>query len=349
MTAPWRGSFSEAVMRNGLSFRLIAAAAMLVVWIAIGTSGFMLVEGWSFVDSLYMTVITISTVGFREVHELSPAGKLFAIIVIVGGLGTAGYTLSRAAQLLVEGELLAILGRRRMRSNLEKLQNHLIVCGYGRIGLPVVRGLERDEKSFVVIDRDPANEESFQRRGYIYILGDATDEEILRLAHIDTASVLLALLPSDPDNLYLALTAKALNPSIRVVSRAQDEKAEVKLKRGGADQTVAPYGIAAHRVLHAAVRPAVVEFMEIVTRHGPLQLGMEEVVVAEGSSIAERTLAESDIRRSCGVIVVGIKKGVGEMNFNPDASVRISAGDTLIVMGEQTDLKKIEAVCLGRA
>jgi voltage-gated potassium channel len=323
------------------------AAVVLVAWIAIGTVGFMLIEEWSLVDSLYMTVITISTVGFREVHELSPAGKLFAIIVIVGGLGTAGYTLTRGAQLLLEGELLDILGRRRMRSSLEKLRNHLIVCGYGRIGRPVVRGLERDGQSFVVIDRDPANEESFQRAGDIYILGDATDEEILKMAGIETASVLLALLPSDPDNLYLALTAKALNPSIRVVSRATDDKAETKLRRVGADQTVAPYGIAAHRVLHAAVRPTVVEFMEIATRHGPLQLGMEEVVVAEGSSVANRTLAESGIRRSCGVIVVGIKKGSGGMNFNPDASERIAAGDTLIVMGEEADLKKIETVCLG--
>lgn len=335
-------------MRRNLSFQLAVAAGMLAAWIAIGTSGFMLVEGWSFVDSLYMTVITISTVGFREVHELSPAGKLFAIVVIVGGLGTAGYTLSRAAQLLVEGELLDFLGRRRMKSNLEKLQGHLIVCGYGRIGRPVVDGLARDGRSFVVIDRDPANEDSFHQRGNIYIVGDATDEEVLKLAHIESASVLLALLPSDPDNLYLALTAKALNPSIRVVSRAQDEKAETKLKRGGADQTVAPYGIAANRVLHAAVRPAVVEFMEIMTRHGPLQLGMEEVIVAEGSSVADRTLAESDIRRSCGVIVVGIKRSSGGMKFNPDASERISAGDTLIVMGEENDLAKIETVCLRR-
>ncbi|MDX1389623.1 MAG: potassium channel protein, partial [Acidobacteriota bacterium] len=313
----------------------------------VGTIGFCVLEGWSVTDALYMTVITVSTVGFKEVHPLSPAGKLFAIVVIIGGLGTAGYTFTMIVQLMLEGELLDILGRRRMKSSLDKLDRHLIVCGYGRIGKPVVQGLERDGQSFVVIDKD-TSEDEFRRRGHPYIIGDATDEEILRLAHVEKASVLLALLPSDPDNLFLAITAKSINPRIRVISRAQDEKAETKLKRGGADSTVSPYGIAAHRVLHAAVRPAIVEFLEIVTRDGPLQLNMEEVVVAEGSSLSGRSLAESGLRKSFGVIVVGIKKPSGEMVFNPEASEMITSGDILIAMGGEGDLERLEAACTRR-
>ena len=341
--------YKKKLMTRSLPLRMAYAAALLVAWTAVGTIGFVVLEGWTVTDALYMTVITISTVGFKEVHALSPAGKLFAIVIIVGGLGTAGYTFTMIARLLLEGELLDILGRRRMRTSLDKLQRHLIVCGYGRIGKPVTQGLERDGQTFVVIDRDPASEDELRRRGHPYIIGDATDEEILKLAHIESATVLLALLPSDPDNLFLAMTAKSMNPTLRVISRAQDDKAETKLKRGGADQTVSPYRIAAHRVLHAAVRPAIVEFMEIVTSDGPLQLGMEEVVVGESSALAGRSLADSDLRKSCGVIVVGIKKRSGDMVFNPAASETIASGDTLIAMGGEDDLEKLEAACAGRA
>ena len=324
---------------------LAIGVVLLFGWVLIGTVGFMLIEQWNLVDSLYMAIITISTVGFREVHPLSINGRLFASLIIVGGLGTAVYTFTRVGQLLLEGELLAILGRRKMKSELEKLQGHQIVCGYGRIGRPVAEGLQRDRVPFSVVDRDAEHEEEFRRRGYLYVIGDATDEETLKAAGVERARAVLALLPSDADNLYLTITAKSINPEVTVIARGQDEKAEMKLKRGGADRVVSPYRIAAVRVVHAAVRPAVVDLMELVTHRQSLQLALEEVRVAERSVLGGRSLADAEIRQRCGVIVVAIKRGTGEMVFNPGPSEKIVPGDVLVAMGTEDNLKKLERVC----
>jgi voltage-gated potassium channel len=335
-------------MNQRLPVGLYLGILLLTAWLAIGTLGFMGIEGWSLLDSLYMTVITISTVGFREVHSLSAGGRLFATFLIVGGLGTAIYTFTRLGQLVLEGELADILGRRRMKSDLGKMKDHYIVCGYGRIGKPVVEGLDRDGLPCCVVDRDPHLEGSMRERGYVYVLGEATDEEILKSAGLERASCLLALLPSDADNLYLAITAKSIHPEIVVIARALDERAEMKLKRGGADRVVSPNKVAAHRILHAAVKPTIVEFMELVTHRDYLALSMEEIRVTEGSHVSDRTIAEAEIRRRCGAIVVAVKKSTGEMNYNPDPSERIEPGDILVALGKGEHLEKLERACRGQ-
>jgi voltage-gated potassium channel len=274
---------------------------------------------------------------------------VFASIVIVAGVSTAVYTFTRLGQFILAGELMDALGRRRMRSELEKLEGHFIICGYGRIGQPVAEGMKRDQLPFCVVDRDTEHEEEMRSRGYIRILGDATDEEVLKEAGIDRAATLLALLPSDADNLYLTITAKSMNPAIRVIARGRDERAEMKLKRGGADRVVSPYLMAAARVLSAAVKPMVVEFMELVTPRQYLPLRLEEIAVAETSPLGGRSLAETGIRSRFGVIVVAIKKGTGEMKFNPDPGLTIVPGDVLIAMGEEQDLEKLERTCTGNA
>ncbi|MCH7760166.1 potassium channel protein [candidate division TA06 bacterium] len=318
---------------------------LLLFWVLLGAIGFSLIEKWSFIDSLYMTIITISTVGYGEVHTLSPMGRIFASFIIVAGIGTAVYAFTRLGQLVFEGELLDLFGRRKMKSELERLSDHYIVCGFGRIGKLVTEGLAERLLQFCVVESNPTLEEDLQTTEYLYLIGDATEEEVLKNAGIEKAKALLAMLPSDADNLYLTMVAKEMNPKIQVIARALDEKAEMKLKRGGADEVVSPYKTASLRVLQAAVKPTVVEFMELATSRQHLELSLEEVKVAEKSVLDGHSIAESDIRRQYGVIILAIKRDSGEMVFNPDPSERTVAGDILVAIGRNTDLKKLEESC----
>jgi voltage-gated potassium channel len=227
----------------------------------VGTVGYRLIEGWSVLDSLYMTVITISTVGFKEVNPLSDSGRLFTIFLVVAGIGTALYTITRIGQILLEGELVEFLGRRRMQKEIAKLREHMIVCGFGRVGLPVAEDLHGREIPFCIIENDPVLLDEIGHAGFVAVAGDATDADILKEAGIAHATTLFALLATDADNLYLTMAAKELNPNVKVIARALDEKAEVRLKRIGADKVVSPYKIAGTRMLQAALKPTVLEFL----------------------------------------------------------------------------------------
>ncbi len=332
-------------MQRNLSRSVILGTALLVFWILLGTAGFAVLEGWSLVDSLYMSIITISTVGFGEVQPLHPAGRMFASFIIVAGIGTAVYTFTGLGQLVLEGELVSLLGRRKMMSELVKLKDHYIVCGFGRVGAMVAEGLRDKGVPMCVVDKDESLEPVLGEQGYVYYIGDSTDEDILLSAGIERARALLALLPSDADNVYLAITARELNPRVQIIARASDEKAEVRLKRSGADKVVAPYKIAGARVLQAAIQPTVLEFMDLVTGQQHLMLRMEEVRVGETSPIHDKTIAEGEIRRTCGVIIVAVKTVAGEMLFNPDPGVRITAGDTLVALGDEDSLGKLRGTC----
>lgn len=318
---------------------------LLCVWVLFGMAGLIFVEDYSVLEAFYMSVITISTVGFHEVRPLSPSGQLFISFLIFAGLATALYTLTALGQLVLEGELAEILGQRRMKSELEKLENHYIVCGYGRVGKTVVEGLTEQGIEFCVLEKDPAVEEELRASEIIYLIGDSTDDSQLEAAGITRAAGLLALLPSDADNLYLTLTARVLNPDLAIVTRASDEKAEIKLKRGGADHVVSPYRIAGLRLLHAAINPAVVELMEIVTHRQYLHLNLSEIRVCEGSALANRSIAEAEVRKRYGVIIVAIKKTTGDMIFNPDPLEKVSVDDTLVALGKDADIRKLEEAC----
>lgn len=330
-----------SLARRGVIFGVI----LLVLWVVVGTLGFVLIEKWSVLDALYMTVITISTVGFREVLPLSSGGKIFTSLLIVAGLATAIYTFTSLGQLLLEGELLRFVERRRMKSGFGKLKDHYIVCGFGRVGKTVVEGLQRRALPFCVIERDPSCEENLRGKNLLYAIADATSESDLLDAGVRQARAVLCLLPSDADNLYLTLTAKYLNPNVAVIARASDEKAEVKLTRGGADHVVSPYRIAGLRMLHAAVNPTLVEFMELVTHRQHIQLSLGEVRVCPGSEIAGKSLAEAGIRKRYGVIVIAIKRETGEMLFNPDPADKIQPDDLLVALGKDSDLESLESAC----
>lgn len=324
---------------------MLRGIILLLLLIGAGTVGFSIIEKWKLIDSLYMTIITISTVGYGEVHPLHPAGRLFASILILLWLGTAFYTTTRLGQWVLEGKLQDILERRKLMKDIKEMTGHTVLCGFGRIGSIVAEGLERARVPFCVVESNRDLEEALQAAGYRYYIGDATEESVLEEVGVPRAKTLLALLPSDADNLYLTIAAKEMNHRIHVIARALEEKAEVRLKRGGADKVVSPYKTAGLRVLNAAVKPTVVEFLEFVTYRESLSLGCEEVPVAENSALNSLSIGEAGIRNNFGVIIVAVKKPSGEMVFNPDASVKIQTGDILVTIGKEPDLEKLVSAC----
>ncbi len=321
---------------------VILGVGLLCFWLGAGSVGFSWIEGWSLLDSVYMTVITLSTVGYGEVRPLSDLGKAFASFMIVAGLATAVYTFTSLGQTLLEGELAQALGRRRMKSHRGKLEDHYIVCGNGRVGRTVSSYLARRNLPFCVIEIDAAAEEDLRGRHYRYVIGDATEDENLVLAGMAKAKAVFALLPTDADNLYLTLSAKGLNPSVAVVARASVKAAESKLERAGADHVVSPYELVGLRLLQKVLSPTLLEFMDLTIHREHLQLIMEEFRVASGSALAGNTIEGARIRTRYGLIVVAIKRPDGPMLFNPDPGEKMEPGDVLVLLGPEDQVRDLE-------
>lgn len=321
--------------------QLIFALSLILLVIFIGTIGYVVLEGWPLFDSLYMTVITITTVGYREVHDLSDTGKLFTIFLIVCGVGTILYTLNNAARVIIEGEFKEIFGRRKLVKTIKGLKGHYIICGYGRMGKVIGKELKEKGARFVVIEKEALNTEIFDG-DMLFVNGDATRDEILREAGIERAKGLISVLSTDAENLYVVLSARVLNPELNIVARAGEEGSEQKLLRAGADRVVSPYHIGGLRIAHSLLKPAVVDFIEFATRSGNIDLQMEEVYVHSGSKITGMTLDECGVGRELGIIIVAIKREGGDMRFNPTFKTAIKAGDILIALGEKTKLKVLE-------
>ncbi len=326
--------------------RIIFSFGLIVLVISFGTAGYMALERWDLLDSLYMTIITLTTVGFKEVHDLSFQGKIFTIILIIGGVGTVLYALSTGAKFVLEGELQEIFGRKRLEKKLKDLKDHYIVCGFGRMGKIIARELKHEELDFVVIEK---NDGILDDKGDILIIqGDATKDEILKKTGIEKAKCLISVLPTDAENLYVVLSARGLNPGLLIVARAGEEGSEKKLLRAGADRVVSPYHIGGLRMAHSVLKPAVVDFIEFATKSGNIDLQIEEITIQEGSALVGNTLDQCGIGRDLGIIIVAIKQQSGEMKFNPTYLSIIAAGDTLIAVGEGTKLKTLEEMAMGK-
>jgi voltage-gated potassium channel len=324
-----------------IKHRLIYPVVAIIGVISFGTVGYTLVEQWNFFDSLYMTIITLTTVGYEEVHALSKAGRIFSIILILVGVGTMLYALGVGAKIILEGEIRDILGRRQLSKKIDNIKDHYIICGYGRMGNIICKEMDHNKAHYVVIESSPEVITTMDKN-MLVLQGDSTRDRVLKEAGIERAKGLISVLASDADNLYVVLSARGLNPDLKIVARASDEGAQKKLLRAGADNVVSPYYIGGLRIAHRLLKPAVVDFIEFATRGENLELQMEEIKVSEKSHIVDKTLDECEIRKDLGIIIVAIKRETGDMEFNPTSTSIIRTGDTLIAMGQMEQLKAME-------
>ncbi len=310
-----------------------------------GTIGYTVIEGWTIFDSFYMTVITLSTIGYQEVRPLSYAGRVFTIFLVFIGVGVVAYVINNGIRVVLEGEIQKSFGRMKLEKRLNALKDHFIVCGYGRMGQIICKELKAHGVPFVVIEKEPLELDADEET--LFLFGDATRDELLKKAGIERARGLISVLSTDAQNLFVVLSARELNPDLFIVARAGEEGSEQKLLRAGADRVVSPYHIGGLRIAHTVLKPAVVDFLEFATRSGNIELQMEEIDVQEGSALAGKTIHESGIGRNLGVIIVAIKRQEGDMKFNPVHNTKIRAGDTLIAIGEVEKLKRLEKMAVG--
>jgi voltage-gated potassium channel len=321
-----------------LSVVLIAAV------LSVGTLGYVLIEHWTVFDAFYMTVTTVTTVGYAEIHPLSRGGRVFNAGVIIIGVATVLYTFTFLMARLVEGDLQARWAVRRRGRMLEDLTNHFIVCGFGRIGQIVAREFMRQKVPLVIIERDPERMGAAIDMGYLAVEADASSEEVLRRVGIGRARGFIAAVSTDADNVFAILTARLLRPDLFIIARAETEDAKAKLIRAGADRVLFPYQIGGLQLAQTALRPAVVDFVQLATGSDNLDLNMEQVQIAENAPLAGRTIVDANLRQRFGVVVVGIQRANGAMEFNPPPETFMHVGDYLVVLGQAKNLRELEAV-----
>jgi voltage-gated potassium channel len=324
--------------------RLLLLLLVPTVFVIIGTLGYHFLEGWSFFDSLYTTINTLTTLGFGEGPE-STAGRAFTMLLALGGIFTLFYAATELIRAVVSGEVRDIMGRQYMERSLTALQSHLIICGFGRMGRLVCQQFAKRKLPFVVIERQGELLEGFDVAFGIPLHGDATSDEVLKRAGIERARALVTVVASDADNLYITMSGRLLNERLFIVARAEDSGSEQKLLRAGANRVVSPYEIGGARVAQAVVlRPAVVDFLELATEKAHVDLQIEETRISDRSPLAGSTLKDSRLRQDLGVIVLAIKKPSGQMVFNPPHDASLAAGDILIAIGDQEHLGRLETL-----
>ncbi|MBT3881131.1 MAG: potassium channel protein [Candidatus Scalindua sp.] len=335
-------------MQNSeITFRkkLILSLVLFIVVLSSGTAGYSIIEGWNIFDSLYMTVITFSTVGFHEIEPLSKAGKAFTIGLIFFSLGVVAYALNYGLKAIFEGEIQDVFGRRKLKKVLESLENHYIVCGYGRMGKVICNELKQKGIPFVIVEKEPLELDIDD--DVIITYGDATRDDLLKSVGIEKAKGLISVLDSDAQNLYVVLSARGLNKDLFIVTRANEEGADYKLTRAGADKVVSPYHIGGIRIAHTILKPTVVDFLELTAKAGNMEIQIEEVVVEEASALAGKTIKEADIRAKNWVVIVALKKKDGKIIFNPRAHTLIEVGDKVAVIGEPEHFNQFEKMAMG--
>ncbi len=325
-------------------FQLNQATKNLILFLMLftfGTTGYMLIEGWDMVDAMFMTTITLATVGYSEVNAISMGGRIFTLVLIFFGVGLFLYLVGSTVQFLVEGRIRVILGRRKLEKIIARLNNHYIICGYGRIGRRLCRYLLKKNLKVLVVDKDENRIPDMEADNVPYIIGEANEEDNLENAGIKRARGLLTVLGSDPDNVFVVLISKQLNPDLFVVARANQEMSKKTLKSAGADTVISPYDLGARRMAHAILRPTVIHFLEMAFADEETDINFEEIPVVAGCKLVNTTLQESKIRQKLGVLIIAMKKADGTMEFNPKPDSRIQEGDTIITVGQAANLKEL--------
>jgi voltage-gated potassium channel len=328
--------------------RKIALLVLLMLLIMVGgTVGYMVIEGASLLDAVYMTIITLSSVGYEETIPLSHAGRVFTIILISFGAGTVAFMVFMIGGIVVEGQIRKVFGRRFVERQIKGLKDHYIICGFGRMGSVLAGQLAEQKVPLVVVEQDSEAVARLADSDFLFVEGDATTEDVLESANIRNARGLISGLTSDADNLFVTLTARGMNPDLFIMARAVDERSEGKLLLAGADRVVDPYRLGAMRLAQSILRPAFVDFVELATHRDHLELGMEEIRVEPGSPLDGVRLRDSEIRSRYGLMVITIKKTDGTMTLNPPPDLMIEAGDILISIGKPEDLRQLDDVCSG--
>ena len=321
-----------------LSRRLLVVVGLFAGLMLAGTIGYILIEGWSWQDSLFMTVITLSTVGFGEVRPLSTGGEIFTIALIVMGVGGAAYTFSTVADYIVAGELRGVLRRQRMQKKINQLTGHYIVCGYGRVGKRVALDLKDNGAEVVLVELDAESALSMDKHSFPHVIGDASDDVILRQAGIERAKGFCSCLPSDAENVFAVLTARTLNKNLTIIARADKMNSERKLLVAGADHVISPHAIGGHRMASQLLHPNVMEFLDVVMRQGNLELWIEEIVVHHGSDLEDHTLADGRIRTRTGANVLAVRRPDGTTFTDPGGSFTVQYRDCFIALGTPEQL-----------
>ncbi|MEN7972957.1 MAG: potassium channel protein [Verrucomicrobiota bacterium] len=320
-------SVNEQLM-SGLRKGLVGIAMVLIF----GTVGYRTIEGWGWLDSFYMTVITVSTVGITEVHPLSDPARLFTTVLIFVGVGVMAYCLTRIAEFMLQRSLTNVLGRRAMTKKIAQMKQHAIVCGYGRTGTRVIAELQAAKKTFVVIEENEELAKRMEEQNIPFILGDATEEETLSAANICKADSLVAALGSDAENLFLTLTASGMYSDLRVIARVHDPENTRKFQKAGATRVVSPIASGANQIAQLITRPSVVDLVELVTRDKSIAMQVFEYPVNEESDMLGKSLAEARVRQTLGGMVIAIKHPAGQTTFDPGPETRLNLGDTLVAI-----------------
>jgi len=329
--------------KNHFTLSMILTVGLILA----GTGGYMYLEGWSFDDALYMTIITLATVGYGEVHQVSDAGRIFTIFLIVAGVGYFMYVVGLIVQFLVEDRIRVILGRRKLDKQIAKLKDHYIICGYGRIGRVLTRYLTDRYLDVVVIEKNMDRQAAMDEDGVLYLVGEATDESVLLRSGINAAKGLITAVATDADNVFLTLIAKQLNPDLFLVARAMQNTAKRTLQAAGANKVISPYDIGARRMAHAILRPTVIKFLELAFTDESTDIVMEEIRVRSTSRLLNVALKDSGIRQKLNLIILTIKKADDTLIFNPKADTCIEIDDTLVVVGQAKSVIRMEQMMQG--
>ena len=342
--------FDRTVYEPRAALRRVQGALLaLVIIAAAGVFGYMVFEGWGITDALYMTVITLTTVGYREVRALDATGQLWTMLLLITGVGTLFYAAVSSVELVVEGTIRGYFRRRGMESAISKLSGHQLLCGYGRVGRQVAAEFASDGVPFVVIDQDPETVEECLAEGYLAILGEASDDAVLEEAGVRRARGLVAAVDSDADNVFVVLSARKLNPKLHIVARASSDESAAKLEMAGAERTLSPYAVGGRRLASLATQPLIVDFLDIVTRgEKGIEFRLEEFDVPEDSFIADRTIGELRIGERTGAMILATRNKEGTFDTTPSAKGRLRAGDTLIVLGTREQIARLEQHMRGK-
>ncbi|MFA4966622.1 MAG: NAD-binding protein [Candidatus Margulisiibacteriota bacterium] len=322
--------------------RLILPLILLGILVLAGIAGYIFLEGWPVLDAVYMVVITLSTVGFREVYPLNAAGKVLTMGIIICGVGTVVYTLGQAIEIFVEGEIVGFRRKRKMDKIISEMREHYIICGYGRVGRQVAHEFIAEKKQVVIIDSKPETAAELEALNVPYIIGDITADENLEEAGIRAARCLIACADSDMANVFVTLSARALNPKLFIVSRASQKETEEKLKKAGADKVMSPYFLAGRRMAAMAVKPVAIDFLDTIMYSEHLELNLGEFNVEESSKVVNKSLGESEIRQKSGAYILSIRKPTGNFILQPLADTVVEVGDVLVAVGDPKQLALLE-------